>query len=74
VGGVGNENFAARIALRFVPGANQQDASKFAVRAGRRLQRDGVHAGNFEQASLQEVDDFKNPLGEGVRPVRMGFS
>ena len=35
--GVGNEDFAARIALRLVPCANEQDAGKFAVCTGGRL-------------------------------------
>ena len=68
---VGNENLAARIALRLVPGADQQDAGELAMRAGRRLQRDGVHAGDLEQAALQQVDDFEHALRERVGPVGM---
>ena len=38
---------APRIALRLVPRARQQDSRELAVRAGRRLQRDRVHAGDL---------------------------
>ena len=34
-------------------GADQQQSGEFALRAGGGLQRDGVHAGDFEQALLQ---------------------
>ena len=73
VRGVGDEDLLARIALRLVPGADQQDAGELAVRAGRGLQRDGVHAGDFEQAALQQVDDFENALRQRVGPVGMGL-
>ena len=53
VRGVGDEHLAARIALRLVIGAGQQDAGELAMRAGRRLQRDGVHAGDFDQRILR---------------------
>ena len=51
--------------LRFVPGADQQDAGELAMRAGRRLQRDRIHAGDVDQAALQQVDDFENALRQG---------
>jgi len=71
---VGDKNPAAGIALRLVPGANQQDAGELAVRAGGGLQRDGVHAGNFDEAVLEQIDDFKDALGErvGAVGVRLG--
>ena len=52
VGRVGNKHPLARISLRLVPGPREQDSRELAVRAGRRLQRDHVHARNFEQAAL----------------------
>ena len=67
---VGNENLLARIALRLVPRARQQDARELAVRARRRLQRDRVHAGDFEQAALQQVENFQNPLRQRRRAGR----
>ena len=70
---VGNEDLAARIALRLMPCANQQDAGELAMRAGGGLQRDGVHAGDVDQAALQQVDDFENALGERFGPVGMRF-
>ncbi len=78
-GGVGavrrvrNENLAAGIALRLVPCAREQDAGEFAMRAGSRLQRDRVHAGDIEQAALQQIEDFKDALRERFRAVGMRF-
>ena len=51
--GVGDEDFLARVALRLVPGADQQNSGELAVRPGRRLQRNRVHAGDFDEAALQ---------------------
>ena len=48
VRGIGNQNFLARIALRLVIGADHQQAGQLAVRAGGGLQRDRVHAGDFD--------------------------
>ena len=67
----GMMNFLARIALRLVPRPRQQNAGEFAVRARRRLQGDGVHAGNLEQTLLQKLDDFHDPLRQRVRAVGM---
>ncbi len=36
-------------------GADQQDAGELAMRARGRLQGDGIHAGNIEQATLQQT-------------------
>ena len=69
VGRVGDENFLARIALRLVPGADQKNASELAVRAGCGLQGDGVHAGDFDEAMLQQRDDFQHALGAVIGPV-----
>ena len=63
----------AGIALRLVPGADEQNAGELAVRAGGGLQGDGVHAGDFDQAALQQVDDFENALRERVGAIGMGF-
>jgi hypothetical protein len=56
-----------RIFLRGLPcdschARDQQDAGELAVRAGGRLQRDRVHAGDFEQAALQQVEDLEDAL------------
>ena len=50
----GNEflDFAAGIAARLVPCANEQDAGELAVGAGGGLEGDGVHAGDFDEAAL----------------------
>jgi hypothetical protein len=52
---VGDENFAARIALRFVIGAGEQNASELAMRAGGGLQRDRLHAGDFDERFFQRA-------------------
>ena len=50
VRGVGNQNLLARIAFRLVIRADHQQAGHLAMRAGRGLQRDRIHAGDFDQA------------------------
>ena len=47
----------------------EQNAGEFAVRAGRGLQRDRVHAGDVEQAALEQIDDFEDSLRQRVGPV-----
>ena len=59
---IGNQNLLARIALLFEIGANQQQARQFALRARRRLQRDRVHAGNFQQALFEQPQDLQAAL------------
>ena len=49
VGRVRNENFLAWIAVGLLKRANHQQAGKLAMRPGRRLQRDRIHAGDFKQ-------------------------
>ena len=41
------------------------------MRAGRRLQRDRVHAGDLDQAALQQVDDLEHALRQRFGPVGM---
>ena len=48
---VGNQDLAARIALRLMPRAHQQNAGELAMRARCRLQRNRVHAGNVDAGS-----------------------
>ncbi len=73
MGGVGDEDFAAGIALGLVPGANQKDAGELAVGAGGGLEGDRVHAGDVEEAALEQAEDFENALGERVGTVGVGF-
>jgi hypothetical protein len=54
-------------------GAGQQYPGELPVRAGRRLQRDRIHAGDIEQAGLQQANDLERPLGERFGLVRMGL-
>ncbi len=41
--------------------------------AGSRLQSDGVHAGDFDKAALQEVEHFQGALRQRFWPVGMGL-
>ena len=72
VRGVGDQNFLARASLRvFEVGANQQQAGQFALRARRGLQRAGIHAGNFDEAIQQQLQNFQAALREFLRLVGM---
>jgi hypothetical protein len=56
VGGIGHQNYVAvKVATRPVVSAHHQDAGELTVRAGRRLQSDGVHARDCQQHLLQFV-------------------
>ena len=56
--GVGHQHGPAGVALRLVVGAGEQDSGELAMRAGGRLQRDRIHAGDLNQAFLQDMDDL----------------
>ncbi len=65
-----------RIFLRGLPfdsmiGAHHQQAGEFAMRAGRGLQRDRVHAGDLDQAFAQRLDDAQRALRNLFRLVGM---
>ena len=59
------------IALRLVPArvSRMPVNSPCAPAAG--CKRDCVHAGDLEQAALQQIEDFENALRQRVRPVGM---
>ena len=71
VSGIRNQHDLARVAMFLVISANQQQARQFALRAGRRLQRDDVHPGNFQQAFFQQLQHFQAALRKLLRLVRM---
>ena len=73
VRGVGDEDPATRVSLRLVPGADQQDAGELAMGAGGGLEGDGVHAGDFDEALLEQVNHIELALREVVGTIRMGF-
>ena len=74
VRGVRDEDLAARIALRFVIGAGEQDAGELAVRAGGGLQGDGVHAGDFDEAAARACRcTSQRALRERFRLIGMRF-
>ena len=58
----GTRIFLRGLPLRFEQRANQQNARQFAVRAGRRLQRDRVHAGDFGKRMLERRHHFHGAL------------
>ena len=69
VGGVGNQHHLARVALRGQIGAHHQDAGQLSVRARRRLQGNGIHAGDFDQATFQQPQDSQAALTQHQRLV-----
>ena len=67
-----NQHFLARIALSTGgTHATMQESGQFAVRARRGLQRDRVHAGDFDQAFAQRLDDAQRTLRKLLRLVGM---
>ena len=74
VSGIGDDDLGPGIPFGLMVGADQQDAGELSMRARRRLQRDGIHAGDIEQAGLQQANDLERSLGKRLRLVRMGFS
>ena len=71
VRGIRNQNLLARIALRLMIGAHHQQSRKLAVRSGGGLQGDRVHAGDFDQALAQGLDDAQRALRNPLRLVGM---
>ncbi len=72
VRGVGYQNFFARVSLRvFEVRANEQQAGEFALRARRRFQRARIHARNFDEAILEQLQNFQAALRKFLRLVGM---
>ena len=70
---IGDDDLGPGIALGLMVGAHQQDAGELSMRSRRGLQRDRIHAGDIEQAGLQQANDLERSLGERFRLVRMRF-
>jgi hypothetical protein len=51
--------------------ADQKYPGELAVRARRRLQRDRIHAGDLDEAILQELHDAQRTLAERLRQIGM---
>src|SRR5581483_982019 len=51
--------------------ADEQNAGEFSVSAGGRLQRNGVHSGDFAQALLERLNDAQRTLGNLFRLIGM---
>ncbi len=73
MGGVRHDDFFARVAVGLVVRADQQDAGELALRAGGGLQRDGVHAGDLEEALGEVLHDAECTLRECFGLVRVCF-
>ena len=71
MGGVGDDDAPGVAPLRLVRGAHDQQARELAVGAGRRLQRDGVEAGDLGQPLLELVHQLERALDERLRLVRV---
>ena len=56
-----------------MPGADEKNPGELAMRAGCGLQGDRVHAGDLDEAALQQSEDLKDALGAGVGTIGMGF-
>ena len=54
---VRDKDFLSRNSLGVVIGPHHQQAGEFSLGAGRGLQGDRIHAGNFEEAVTQGFDD-----------------
>ena len=71
VRGVGNNDLLARVALGLVIGAGEQNPGELALRPGRWLQCNRVHAGDLDQAVRQQLHDPQRALRERFGLVRM---
>ena len=69
--GIRNQDLLARVALLLEQRTDEQDAGQLAVRARRRLQRDRIHAGDFEQRRFEMRHHFHDALRECFRLIGM---
>src|SRR6185437_16384817 len=53
--------------------AGQKDSGELAMSAGRGLERDRLHAGDFKQAILQQLDNFERSLRKRFGLIRMSL-
>ena len=72
MGGVRNNDLRPfLIPAALVPGTNQQKSRKFAVGAGRRLERHAVHSCYLTEYFLRSLQDLQGALNGGFRLQRM---
>ncbi len=69
--GIGDQNFFTGISLLLQVRADQQQAGHFAMRSGGGLQRDGIHAGDFQQALFEQPQNLEAALRELLWLIRM---
>ena len=70
---VRDDDLPARITLRLVIGAHQQNAGEFSVRPGGGLERDRLHAGDLDQALGERFEDAQCALRDFFRLIRMSI-
>ncbi len=69
VGGIRDQDLLAGFAAREMVGAHHQQRGELAMGSGGRLQRHGIHAGNFRQIPLQLPDQLQGAL-DGLRRLQ----
>ena len=69
--GVGNYHLVARGAALAMVRAHHQQSGKLALRAGRRMERHGVHPGYLGERRLQPRHQFERARGQMRRGHRM---
>ena len=69
--GVWNQNFFSRASLRMVISPHHEQTGHLAMRAGGGLQRDCVHARDFDQALAQRFQNLQRALRNLLRLVGM---
>ena len=52
-------------------GADEKQSRQFSLRTGGGLERNGVHAGDFEKTFFKQAQDFQAALRELLRLIRM---
>ena len=71
MGRVGDEDVFPGVAAGFEGGPDEHHAGQLAVGAGRRLEGEGVHAGDLAEVALERLHDLQAPLDEVGRGERV---
>ncbi len=68
---IGNQHLLPRIPVLFMVRANQEQPGQLALRPRRRLQRNRIHPGNFQQTLFQQLQHLQATLRKLLRLIRM---
>ena len=71
MGGIGNEDRGAVLPFGAMVGADHFQSGQLPLRAGRRLQGEGMHPGDLAQQLLQLIEEAQQPLGARGRVQRV---